>query len=201
MRAIRQYLPVLLSLLLLALSSCQQSAADERAVVATATDSIQPIEVTGARWITGRPVADLDGGRTACDCVAQDVVLNGLPPPDVDRCTAVCLGARGYLVVKMSALFTNRAGADLFVHEWGSERGGENDPFSVWISDNGHAWTLVADTVTNDEGAGFASIDLDTVHGHFLYVKIVPAGRGADLFDGPEILAIEALHPSVSLDR
>ena len=98
----------------------------------------------------------------------------------------------------MSATFTSKPGADLLVYEWGSERGGTDDCFSVYVSSNGHQWIAAAEAISNDPGRPYASIDLGDEGGDYLYVKIVPAtSAGVGYAEGPEILAIEAVHPSV----
>jgi len=190
---------VFLALLLIALCSCQQSASDDDPIDIPET-SVRAISVTGARWIVDRSVRELDGGRADCRCATATDVAEGLPPGDSESCVAVCLGARGYLIAQMSETFTNRSGADLLVYEWGSGRSGIDEGFSVDVSENGHEWIRVAEGITNDPDASTASIDLGSVHGHFLFVRIVPAGAAA-WDEGPEILAVEALHPSVSLAR
>ena len=190
---------ILLSLLLIALCSCQQNASDDDPLDISET-SVRAVSAIGARWIVDRSVRELVGGRADCRCASPTDVAQGLPPGDSESCVAVCLGARGYLIAQMSETFTNRSGADLLIHEWGSERGGTDEAFSVDISENGHEWIRVAEGVTNDSDASTASIDLGSTHGHFLFVRIVPAGT-AMWDEGPEILAIEALHPSVSLTR
>ena len=196
----RRYRPaILLSLLLITLCSCQQSASDDDPLEIPET-SVRAISVIGARWIVDRSVRELDGGRADCRCAEAIDVAEGLPPGDSESCVAVCLGARGYLIAQMSETFTNRSGADLLIYEWGSERHGIDEAFSVDVSENGHEWIRVAEGITNDPDAPTASIDLDSVHGHFLFVRIVPVGASA-WDEGPEILAVEALHPSVSLAR
>ena len=195
-RGARHCLTVLFPILFLLLCSCAQGVADGD--LDTAVPTIRPTEITGARWIVDRTLSDLDGSRSDCRCSEPGEIAHGFGVPDApsDDCAVVCLGGRGFLIARMSATFTNRSGDDLIVHEWGDERGGENEPFSIYVSGNGHDWLLVAESVENDPGSTFASVDLGEEHGHYLYVKIVPDivdGRG--FFDGPEILAIEALHP------
>jgi hypothetical protein len=170
---------------------------DDGDLLGSDSPTVQSIAVTGARWLIDRSVRELDGGRSACRCAAPTDVAEGLPTADAEPSVAVCLGARGYLIAQMSATFTNRSGVDLLIHEWGSERRGIDEAFSVDVSENGHDWIRVAEAITNDPNATTASIDLGSVHGHFLFVRIVPAGDGG-WEEGPEILAVEALHPSVS---
>jgi len=184
-------------LVILSLCSCQQGSADgELTNVSTA---IRPTEVTGVRWIADHTVAELDGGQSKCDCSEPSAIARPIGSDDAG-CAVVCLGARGFLVARMSASFTNRDGVDLLIYEWGTKQGAANDRFSAYVSENGHEWIPVAESVENDPDRPHASIELGDARGHYLYVKVV-AATGSDLSyaKGPEILAIEALHPSIDL--
>lgn len=190
-------------LLFLALASCQQGSADgDGAPAGVSSTAIHPIEATGVRWLADRTVADLEGGgATSCLCSSPNKIARPVPEIPGDDCAVVCLSTRGFLIARMSATFTNRSGADLLIHEWGSRHGGSDDWFSVHISSNGHQWITVAESIHNDPDRPYASIDLGDEHGDYLYVKIVPtASKGLGHAEGPEILAIEALHPSVEFE-
>jgi len=182
--------------LFLALSSCQPGSADGD--LTSVSTAIHPTDVTGVRWLADRPVADLEGGGSSCRCSEPNAIARETPEDPLADCAVVCLGARGFLIARMSATFTNRSGADLLVYEWGSRRGGTDDRFSVYVSTNGHQWITVAEAISNDPDQLYASIDLGDEYDDYLYVKIVPAASaGLEYTEGPEILAIEALHPSV----
>jgi hypothetical protein len=190
-------------LLFLALASCQQGSADgDGDPASVSSTAVHPIEVTGVRWLADRTVADLEGGgATSCLCSNPNKIARPVPENPGGDCAVVCLGARGFLIAQMSATFTNRSGADLLVYEWGSQHGGTDDCFSVYVSSNGHQWITVAEAIRNDPDRPYASIDLGDARGQYLYVRIVPAPtNGLRLGEGPEILAIEALHPSVEFE-
>lgn len=190
-------------LLFLALTSCQQGSADSDGAPASVSSTvIHPIEVTGVRWLADRTIADLEGGgATSCLCSNPNKIARPAPENPGGDCAVVCLGARGFLIARMSATFTNRSGADLLVYEWGSQHGGTDDRFSVYVSSNGHQWITVAEAIRNDPDRPYASIDFVDEHGDYLYVKIVPtASKALGHAEGPEIFAIEALHPSVEFE-
>ena len=189
-----------LVLLVLALSSCQPGSADGD--LASVSTAIHPADVTAVRWLADRSVADLEGsGRSSCRCSEPSAIAREAPEDPLVDCAVVCLNGRGFLIARMSVTFTNGPGVDLLVYEWGSRRGGTDDRFSVYVSTDGHQWITAAEAISNDSDQLYASIDLGDEHDDYLYVKIVPsAGAGRRYIEGPEILAIEALHPSVELE-
>ncbi len=199
MRGVRRRLALGASVLLfLALSSCQQGSADGD--LTSVSTALHPIDVTGVRWLAEPTATDSEGVGSSCRCSEPDAIARPVPEDPLADCAVVCLGARGLLIARMSASFTNGSGADLLVYEWGSERGGTDDRFSVYVSENGHQWIPVAEAIHNDPDLPYASIDLGDERGHYLYVKILPAtSDGLRYTEGPEILAIEALHPSIEL--
>jgi len=185
-------------LLFLAMAACSSGSADDDS--ASAPPSIHPAEVTAVRWLADRTVADVEGGPAGCRCGEPNGIARERPE-DLDAdCAVVCLTTRGFLIARMSATFTDGPGADLHVYELGAQQSGADDRFSVYVSENGHQWILVAEAIHNDPDRPYASIDLGEVRGDLLFVKIVPAtDDGLRSTEGPEILAIEALHPSVGL--
>jgi len=155
--------------------------------------------VTAVRWFADRPIDEADGRGGTCRCGEPDALVNTVPDDPQAECVAVCLGTRGLLIAQMAAMFTDGPDADLFIYEWGTYHGGTDDPFSVLVSENGRDWILVAEAVCNDPGRPYASIDLGGRRGHYLFVKVLPAAERVAYAEGPEILAIEALHPSLDL--
>jgi len=180
----------------LALSSCQLGSADSEPL--SVETAIHPAEVTAVRWLGDRTVGSLEeGGSSSCRCSEPNTIARQLPADPSDDCAVVCLSARGLLIARMSATFTNGSGADLLVYEIGSQRGGTDDRFSVYVSGNGYEWIPVGEAIANDPDKAYAAIDLGDLRGDYLYVKILPATAGVGIAEGIEILAIEALHPSV----
>ncbi len=184
-------------LLFLSLSACQSGSSDSDLMDTSL--AIHPAEVTAVRWLADRSVADGAGAPLGCRCGEPNAIARETPEDHGADCTAVCLTARGFLIARMSTNFTNGPGSDLRVYELGAQQSGTDDRFSVYVSENGREWLLVAEAVSNDSERPYASIDLGEARGDFLFVKIVPAGGGLNTTEGPEILAIEALHPSVGL--
>lgn len=196
MRVVRRRLVLGLILsLLLALTSCQQSSAD--AGLGHNEPLIHPIEVTAGRWISNRQLAVEGPAATGCRCGDPDGIALAVAEGRLANRDAVCLGRRGFLIARMSVPFANGAGADLLIYEWGVQQGGTDDGFSVSVSENGHAWVLIAETIHNDPGQSYASVDLGNLQGDYLFVRIASAGLpGQDFVEGPEILGIQAMHPS-----
>ena len=185
-------------LLLLALTACRSGSADNDP--ASAPPTLHPVEVTAVRWLVDRTVPDVENVSDGCRCAEPSRIARETPADLGADCSAICLTARGLLIARMSATFTNGPGADLRVYELGTQHSGTDDRFSVYVSGNGHEWVLVAESVHNDPDRSYASIDLGETRGDLLFVKIVPAtDDGLRTTEGPEILAIEALHPSVGL--
>jgi len=161
-----------------------------------ATSVIVPQSITAARWLP----ASTDGAP--CSCLSPDVLIGRSGNASSEPCTVVCLGARGLLIAKMTARFANRIGPDLRIYERGSLQGETDDPFSVFVSANGHEWVRVADAIRNDPGRSSAEIDLGTLHGHFRFIRILAGGDGCLSGEGgPGFFAIEALHPSIDFGR
>ncbi len=185
-------------LLFLTLTACSSGSADDGPT--SAPPSIHPAEVTAVRWLADRTAADVEGGPAGCRCGEPNRIARERPEVLDADCAVVCLTARGFLIARMSATFTNGPGADLHVYELGAQQSGTDDRFSVYVSENAHQWILVAEAIRNDPDRPYASIDLGEVRGYLLFVKIVTAtDDGLRSTEGPEILAIEALHPSVEL--
>ena len=180
--------------LLLLVLSCSSSVSPD-GEPASNPNAVHPSEVTAVRVLVDRTAPEQTGGAH-CRCVRPASIARPRPEEPFQDYAAVCLTARGFLIARMSAAFTNRSGADLLVYEWGSQQGGTDDPFSVYVSENGHQWILVAEAVQDDSDSTYASIELGDKHGDYLYVKIIPADGQNRGIEGPEILAIEALHPS-----
>ena len=181
---------------LLGLCSCQLGSADSEPM--SAGTVIHPVEITAVRWLADRTVGSLEeGGTSSCRCSEPNAIARQLPEEPSADCAAICLSARGFLIAQMSATFTDGSDADLLVYEIGSQRGGTDDRFSVYVSENGYEWIQVGEAIANDPEQARASIDLGDLRGDYLYVKIVPAAAGIGITGGVEILAIEALHPSV----
>jgi hypothetical protein len=177
---------------ILALLICLSGAADGG--FRTRSESIHPVVVTVARSFTGVSTSALDGGDTGCQCSEPDEIARETPENPCVRCAAVCLMPRGLLIAEMSAPFTNGTGVDLLVYEWGDRCRGVDDPFSVYVSENGHQWILVAEEIRNDPGDLRASIELGDLRGSYRFVKIIPGG-GSGRREGPEIVAIQAVYP------
>jgi hypothetical protein len=185
-------------LLFLALTACQSGSTDND--LTSAPPTLHPVEVTAVRWLADRTVPDVEDVPGGCRCAEPSRIARETPEDLGADCSAICLTARGFLIARMSATFTNGTGADLRVYELGAQQSGTDDRFTVYVSANGHEWLLVAESVHNDPDRSYASIDLGEIRGDLLFVKIVPAtDDGLRTTAGPEILAIEALHPSVGL--
>jgi len=106
----------------------------------------------------------------------------------------VSLGRDGYIIATMEHPFTNGPGADLLIYEVGAIQGGEDEPFDVFISDDGTTWIQVATSIKNDAGCVFASIDISPNNDIFMYVKVVnESPHTASITPGADIDAIEAL--------
>jgi len=178
-----------------ALSACQLGSADSEPVSVATT--IHPLEVTAVRWLADRTAGSLEeGGTSSCRCSEPDAIARQRPEDSSADCAVVCLSARGLLIARMSAAFTNGSGADVLVYEIGSQRGGTDDSFSVYVSENGREWIQVCESIANDPDRAYAAIDLGELRGDYLYVKILAATTDLGIAGGLEILAIEALHPS-----
>ena len=109
----------------------------------------------------------------------------------------VSLGAEdGYIIAEMAAAFTDGPGPDIRVYELGSLKGGTDEEFDVFISDDSINWILVADDIRNDSGFPFASVDIAPNDGTYLYIKISNEGRPTSTTPGADIDAIQALYPS-----
>ena len=119
------------------------------------------------------------------------------PPQEGGRSANVplALGTCGFVDVRMETPFSNGPGPDLRVYECGSAWGGVNEPFTVRVSSDGVVWTNTTSWARmNDAGKPYTSIELGDLAGPFLYVRVRGEGGGASP-EGPEIIAIEALHP------
>jgi len=117
-----------------------------------------------------------------------------LGPPDGGF---VSLGKQGgYIIVKMAKPFTNGPGADLRIYEIGRFHRATQEPFDVFISDNGMDWIQVADDITDDEGKPYATIDIapNAPVGSYQYVKIVDESTINTVSPGSDIDAVEALY-------
>ncbi len=107
----------------------------------------------------------------------------------------VSLGGKGgYIIALMSAEFTNGPGEDLRVYEVGKRQGGIDEPFDVFISQDGAVWIQVADNIKNDAGKVYASIDIAPYADAYKYVKVVDEStHTSGTPPGSDIDAIEAL--------
>ncbi len=164
------------------------------------SDTVYPIAVTATRSFADISTNALDGGRKGCQCSEASEISREAPENPCVQCVAVCLMSRGFLIAQMSIPFTNGIGADLLIYEWGDRCSGVDDAFSVYVSENGHQWVLVAEEIRNDPEDIRASIELGELNGSYLFVKIVPAVNGGfGSISGPEIVAIQAVHPAVGI--
>ena len=103
--------------------------------------------------------------------------------------------------MRMAAAFKNGSGPDLRIYELGHMLGGTDDAYNLYISQNGHQWLLVAEAATNQREASYAEFELRGFLETYWFVKIEPTRSGSEnLLEGPEILAIEALHAAVEFD-
>lgn len=130
-----------------------------------------------------------------CESVNQRCnPILALGPPDE---SFVSLGKKGgYIIVKMAKPFTNGPGADLRIYEIGRFHRATQEPFDVFISDNGMDWIQVADDITDDEGKAYAAIRLapNAPSESYQYIKVVDESPINSVSPGSDIDAIEALY-------
>jgi len=144
------------------------------------TGSVFPVEIT--EWCLPSSRTSLPSGlRVLLDEPRTTAVLSGF----------VHLGLDGYIVARMKLPFCAGPGADIRIYEhggpWGSPPG---EALSVYVSMDGSEWEWV--------GFGFVpanlpyrAFELGDRTNSYLYIKAVARGGR----DGPELIAIEALHP------
>ena len=111
-------------------------------------------------------------------------------------------GQGGYIIATMEEWFTDRPGADIRVYEVGDVFiGATDEPFDVYISSNAttNSWIMVAESIKNDPGKAYASIDIAPIVGIYKYIKVVDKGAYGGDSPGADIDAIETLYPAASV--
>ena len=102
-----------------------------------------------------------------------------------------------YIIAAMERWFTDGEGADIRIYEVGNLQGEINEPFDVYISSNGEDWIMVAESIKNDSGEIYASIDIEGNSDDYKYIKVVDKSTSlgySTKSPGSDIDAIEALY-------
>jgi|GEM_PF-1850167 len=159
---------------------------------------ILPASASAARTLR---TSDVSKTLSPCACADATILIQHSSEDALSTCKPVCLGQLGFLIVRMAAAFKNGSGPDLRIYELGSMLGGTDDTYNLYISQNGHEWLLLAEDVTNERETSYAEFELRGFLETYWFVKIEPSRSGSgSLLEGPEILAIEALHAAVEFD-
>jgi hypothetical protein len=130
------------------------------------------------------------------------------------------LGMREFVIVRMETPFRSGEGMDIRIYEWGYAWGGCDESFTVYVSQDGLVWHRLSIVEGAWSSSPFVPYELGDLEGTFEFIKLVgredeccPANDpdepehafgfirairrddGCCTPCGPEIFAIEALHP------